>query len=177
LWVTLPPTDPQLATALAGVLRKARIVYIIVGIFALVVAQVGARIALSSDWEAPLAEDGEPIWVLRIVLASMVVADFVAVGVVRRKTLRSDRPITSGLFRIDAPAPLQRLFTVSLVTGLFVEATVIYGVLLALAGGAVWDVVVFGAAALVGFAVTFPRRAVWEEYALGSVLRVSAPPR
>lgn len=102
---------------------------------------------------------------LRILLAAMAVANLVVIRVIVPKLLAAQASGVEILGHPRASAVVKKLFTVSVVALTMCEAIAIYGLVLFLIGGNRADFYGFAAFSLLAFAIHFPRRSKWEEWA------------
>lgn len=102
---------------------------------------------------------------LRILLAAMAVATFVVIRLIVPKLLAEQVRGVEVLGHPRASAVVKKLFTVSVVALAMCEGIAIYGVVLFMIGGYRADFYGFAAFSLVAFAIHFPRRSQWEEWA------------
>src|SRR5262249_35861301 len=102
---------------------------------------------------------GIPIDVLRLFLAGLACAGLLAARIVRRA-------IVAGRAGMATGAPLaSRLLHASIVTLSLCESIAICGLVLFMIRGLRADFYGFMAGALLGFAIYFPRRSLWEAWA------------
>jgi F0F1-type ATP synthase membrane subunit c/vacuolar-type H+-ATPase subunit K len=102
---------------------------------------------------------------LRIVLAAMAVANLVVIRIIVPKLLAAQASGPEILGMPRASAVVKKLFTVSVVALAMCEAIAIYGLVLFLIAGNRADFYSFAAFSLLAFAIHFPRRSQWEEWA------------
>jgi ATP synthase subunit C len=104
--------------------------------------------------------------VLRIVLVAMAVANLVVIRILVPKLLATPAKGVEIRGQPRASAVVKKLFTASVFALAMCEAVAIYGLVLFLIGGNRADFYGFAAFSLVAFAIHFPRRSQWEEWAL-----------
>jgi ATP synthase subunit C len=102
---------------------------------------------------------------LRIFLVAMAVANLVVIRILVPKLLATQPRGVEIRGHPRALAVGKKLFTVSVVALAMCEAIAIYGLVLFLIGGNRADFYGLAAFSLVAFAIHFPRRSQWEEWA------------
>lgn len=125
-----------------------------VAVYALLAVQMSVVI---EDPDTPLA--GTPLWLLRVGLVTLAVAGQATVAYVLNRPHRSrqQQRIAEG----DESALVAAANARVILRLAFTEAIGIYGLLLFLVGGEIFDVLGFCAAAFVILAVRFPTRDAW----------------
>jgi len=106
---------------------------------------------------------GAPAGLLRLILAGVAVFDLIFAKVLCPKIAAG----RAAKLPPGAPKPplVQRLVTASVVALALCESSAIYGLVLFLLGGQRADFYGFAAFSLLGFAMYFPRRSLWEAWA------------